>query len=270
MHEAQSVCGRFWKEVERRWPQVRVDQAAWLAVVAEKLGDAQWGELAKLHGSDLALATAALAGDDTAIQALAATVEPHAAVLRSRHGSAQVDDALQETWTGLLSGEQRLKDYSGRGPLRAWLEVTLSRKVIDQLRSRARRDEPAPPEDFLSLEADVHDPELRYLKERYQLEFKQSFEAAAATLTPEERNALRLHFSKRLTIDQIATLIGVHRATAARRVAKAREVLVQRTAQHLSEKLQLSQTEYDSLVRLVQSQLEFSVERVLGSITAAG
>jgi RNA polymerase sigma-70 factor, ECF subfamily len=261
---AQQTCRAFWNAAHERWPEAKPDADRWLALLADKLGEGPWSDLAALHGAELVLVSAALDRDDNAIRYLEAMLRPHAEVLRQRHGAA-VDDARQDVWASLLSGPRRLQGYSGRGSLRAWLEVTLSRRVIDAKRSKARRDEPAPPETFLALEADVHDPELRYLKERYKVEFKHSFEKAAASLTPAERNILRLHFAKRLSIDQIAALVDVHRATAARRIARARETLVERTADNLKARLQLTPTEYDSLVRLVQSQLEFSVERVLGA-----
>lgn len=63
------------------------------------------------------------------------------------------------------------------------------------------------------------------LKEAFQLAFRDAVNA----LTSRERNLLRYHYLSDLSIDQIGTLYHVHRATAARWVAQARERLISDT-----------------------------------------
>jgi len=67
----------------------------------------------------------------------------------------------------------------------------------------------------------------------------------------------------RLTIDDLARIYGVHRATAARWVAAAHEAVLDGCKRALAERLGLSTSELDSIIALVQSQLDISVHRYL-------
>jgi RNA polymerase sigma-70 factor (ECF subfamily) len=62
-----------------------------------------------------------------------------------------------------------------------------------------------------------------------------------------------------LTLPQLATVHRVSRATVARWIAAAREVLVETTRQLLAERLCLSPADYDSVAALVRSQLDLTL-----------
>jgi RNA polymerase sigma-70 factor (ECF subfamily) len=68
-----------------------------------------------------------------------------------------------------------------------------------------------------------------------------------------------------LNIDQIAAVFGVHRATAARRVERAREALLAATRKSLMSRLSIDRTEFESVMALIKSRLDVSIHRVLGS-----
>ncbi|MBN1606671.1 MAG: transcriptional regulator, partial [Polyangiaceae bacterium] len=72
------------------------------------------------------------------------------------------------------------------------------------------------------------------------------------------------YYSAGLTIDEIAAAFGIHRATAARRVARARSALLAATRRELGERLRMSTAALKSVMRLIQSQLHASVRRLLG------
>lgn len=155
----------------------------------------------------------------------------------------------------------KIADYSGAGPLHAWLRVTLTRTLLDATRKRtetATADE----EQIRALPADDHDPELLYLKRLYARELRVAFEEAAAALSPEDRNLLRYHFAEGLTVDQLGALYNVHRATAARRVASARDGLLSATRERLMRHLRLSRSELESVMRMIESDLHLSVHRL--------
>jgi RNA polymerase sigma-70 factor (ECF subfamily) len=65
------------------------------------------------------------------------------------------------------------------------------------------------------------------------------------------------------TIDRIGALYGVHRATAARRIAAARDELGAAIRTELAARLAISIDEVDSIVRLVQNRIDVSLERLL-------
>ena len=106
-------------------------------------------------------------------------------------------------------------------------------------------------------------PQLTYLKTHYREQLKRAFESAVNTLDGGARNLLRQSVVQRLTVDQIGALYGVHRATAARRVEKAREDLLLATRTHLMEQLHVEENELDSIMNLLRSRMDLSVGRVL-------
>ena len=74
---------------------------------------------------------------------------------------------------------------------------------------------------------------------------------------------MRLHVGERMSIDQLGTLYKVNRATAARWIASARESLVAAAREQIRERLKLRESEYESIVALVRSQLDVSIARHL-------
>lgn len=65
------------------------------------------------------------------------------------------------------------------------------------------------------------------------------------------------------SIDRIGALYDIHRATAARRVAAARDELGAAIRAALAARLEISVDEVDSIVRLVQSRIDVSLEHLL-------
>jgi RNA polymerase sigma-70 factor (ECF subfamily) len=108
------------------------------------------------------------------------------------------------------------------------------------------------------------DPELQLLKRQHLAHFKAAFAEAVGTLDSSDRVVLRQHFVERLTIDQIGAVYHLHRATAARRLARAREALLAATRAALARRLGLAPVELESVLELIASRMEASVERLLG------
>jgi RNA polymerase sigma-70 factor, ECF subfamily len=65
-------------------------------------------------------------------------------------------------------------------------------------------------------------------------------------------------------------LYGVHRATAARWVNAAREELGEAIRAQIAQRLTISVGQVDSIVRLVQSRIDVSLERLLGDGDGSG
>jgi RNA polymerase sigma-70 factor (ECF subfamily) len=153
-----------------------------------------------------------------------------------------------------------LAEFSGSGELGGWLRIALGRELVRQRRKGVDRLDTG--EAALMADRD-DDPETAYLKAHYQREFKQAFAAALTELGDRERRALRYSIVERLSIDEIARLDGVHRATAARDVARARALLAEKTRGLLQTRLRVEPSQLDSILRLVTSQLDVSVRRLL-------
>ena len=87
---------------------------------------------------------------------------------------------------------------------------------------------------------------------------------ALAALPDQPRALLRYSVVDGWTVERIGALYGVHRTTAARRVAAAREELGSAIRAELAARLAISVGDVDSIVRLVQSRIDVSLERLLG------
>jgi RNA polymerase sigma-70 factor (ECF subfamily) len=120
----------------------------------------------------------------------------------------------------------------------------------------AHREVPSRDDELAELIGSEDDPEVAYLKRLYREEFKRAFHAAVDALDARDRLLLRQHALDGLSIDQLATLNGVHRATVARWVAAAREALLAATQQQMVRRLRLSRSELASVMRLIRSQLD--------------
>lgn len=223
--------------------------------------------LERLHVADLFVAARAAAGDAAAIAWFEREcVAPLGAAVGGVDPSpAFVDEIRQRVRARLLVAEggrpPRILDYAGRGELGAWVRVIAVREAL------AERRRPAPvggEEALLDVGASVTSPELGVVKERYKAEFEAAFRAAMAGLEAEQRNLLRHHYLHGLTLDQLAPIVGAHRSSVARRIARARQELLGATRRGLAERLQVDPGELAELLALIESRLDLSIERHLG------
>jgi RNA polymerase sigma-70 factor (ECF subfamily) len=194
-----------------------------------------------------------------------------AAIARIDRSSDFVQDTLQEVWDKLLLGsEAKVRSYSGRGPLKAWLRVAATRVALDRYRARGRL---AARQVELTdkLAAPGGSPEARLLKARFGTAFHQALRAAVAALSAQERNVLRMHVVGQCSIDEIGRAYNVHRATAARWLDRSRARIYEQVRHELcvcQEKLTAS--EFKSLATLMGSELELSFSRRSGVLSASG
>jgi RNA polymerase sigma-70 factor (ECF subfamily) len=280
-------------QARRAWPALAqsIPDQAFVAYLAERvpedapedaLGDAisdavadpaaavdvlDW--LGRVQIGDLYLACGCVRGNDGALRAFEAHLGPEidVALRRVRTGDHVRDDARQilrqRLFVGTRQSGPRIAAYSGRGPLRLWLRVTVVRIVLEIL-DRESREPQADETEILALPAPSDDPEIGYLKQLYQREFKESFEAAVASLGDRDRTLLMQYHVDGLTIDELGALYRVHRVTAARWVARARTLLLEATRKELGRRLELSRTEFDRLLRTIWSHLDISIYRLFG------
>ncbi len=262
--------------------------AAWAAVIAGaklawptvKLDEAQLAEFfaARIDGTDLAAALAAAPVGDLAIAAACAAQEPtaqaafeavlgevNAAGASTRAGKDLIEEVKQLLRVQLLVAREGkppgIAGYKGKGPLRGWVRITATRELIRHLKKQ-QRETPIERslEDALGT---ASDPMLSQLKAEYRTEFATALREAIEQLSAEDRTLLRQSIVDQLSIDAIGAAFGVHRATAARWLARARAALVSATRNILSQRLKLPVEEIDSVIRLVQSRLDASMVRYL-------
>jgi RNA polymerase sigma-70 factor, ECF subfamily len=266
--ELERVLETHLSEARAAWPEIRVDPAAFVRFVAARTFD---GGLDGLKTVDLYATCACADGDSRAMVAVEARYFPpiDAALARMKLASGAVDDVKQGLRRLLFVGDEvsppRITEYTGRGELRGWLRVTAVRAALKLLKKDKREtlvDEIA--DDLMRHAASAQgDPELLYVKEVYRAQFRTAFQAALESLSDREKNLLRQHVVDDLSIDELGALYQVHRATAARWLTSAREALLTRTRAEFMQHAHISRDECDSILRMVQSQLDVTIRRRL-------
>ena len=181
-------------------------------------------------------------------------------------GPADADDGVQALREKLLVGQNgsppRIAEYSGRGSLAGWIKVVAARVALGVLRARRPMNELAEDEEMLELPAPLRS-EIEPMRPQYRAAFKEAFHATLAKLEPRDRTLLRLQFVDGLTVDEIGGLYRVHRATAARWAARARELLLEGTRRELARALHVPEDALDSILDVVRSHVDLSLRRVL-------
>ncbi len=250
------------------WPQVAVDAHVFAGYLAARVPEPTAGApvFDGLRVVDLYLACGCATGVGDAIAAFDSTFAADLRAAAKRFPSLSTDDITQQVRAKILVGPTpKIADYAGLGFLQNWVRITAVRTCLDAVRKHNANREVADSDNLMAVADPDDDIELAYLKRHYRDEFKRAFSEATAALTSQQRNALRQHVIAGLTIDQIAALYGIHRATAARRVASAREALLAATRRLLAARLRLDRDELASIMRLIQSQLDVSFVRLLQS-----
>lgn len=210
------------------------------------------------HADDLLLAKACLEGDRESLIELDKLIESVAPAIASRGASRQeVEDMLQLTRERLLVASEdkdpRLSLYSGTGRLGGFVRTVAMRLWLNS--KRGQREVATAPK-ALHVLAGSSDPALENLKERYLDQFRTALSDAWTVLSVDERDLIRHQVVDGLSIDELAKLFGVHRSTAARRLLGAKDALVVATRESMRDRLGVSETEVNSIIRLIETRLE--------------
>jgi RNA polymerase sigma-70 factor (ECF subfamily) len=199
--------------------------------------------LETLHADDLCLIVACERGDQAAwselVERFGATVRSAARQASSNEDAAE--DLAQSIWAelhglrvrddGRLSG--KLAYYSGRGSLGGWLRAVVSQLAVDQHRKSSRLVQTELDADFDRLARESHqgeedfsitsaapDPELALSNRRAASDVEAALGQAVGELSPEDRLLVKLYYFDGLRLREAGALLGVHEATASRRLTR--------------------------------------------------
>ena len=252
------------------WPSLEVSLPAFITHVAQRIDpDAQVGKLAELRVADMYLVFAATRGDTTALGQLERAYFRRLAPVVGRVAPEAADLVVAELRETLLLPNKPgggLGSYAGQADLFTWLRVCAVRIAV-QLHRRAGRQPRMEQEVLETLcvgDAIGGAPELDHERQRFAEAVREAVELAFAHLPASEKTLLLQHYVDGLTTEQLGRMRGVHRVTVSRRLVRARRQLLAAARSHLVDQLALSTSECDSVLRLVRSQLDITLERVLG------
>jgi RNA polymerase sigma-70 factor (ECF subfamily) len=255
------------------WPDIAVTDGELAGAASIRLAEAAARStdlrLDALDAAELYLAAACARGDAVALDRFRARyVDVVTAALR-RMGldEAEREDVWQTLCERLLiatEGEPaRIVRYAGTGELSGLLRVAATRVALNWLERENRR---RPDGDWLDALPDTHsDPELALMKDQHRTGFKEELTGALAALAARDRAILRLHLVERVSIDVVAGVYGVHRATAARWITSAKEGLARLVRDRLAARWRVTDSSLPVLRSLIDSQLDLSLERLLAA-----
>lgn len=231
--DADAVIPRIRATVEkyvlRNDPQASADQIALF--------------LDGLHADDLCLALACQRGDQAAWSEL---VEGYGATVKSAARAASpneemADDLAQSIWAELHGLKTRddgrpagkLAYYSGAGSLGGWLRAVVGQLAIDRHRKEARLVHPEEDADLdrLSRESEseasasgvfhsVATPEETLARNLASAAVEKVFARALQELEDEDRLLVKLYYFDGLRLREAGAVLGVHEATASRRLTR--------------------------------------------------
>ncbi len=245
------------RRAQARYSEFDVDDEAFI----ERLGALCEADLERLHGlalTDLWLAHAAGTGCSRAVEVFEHTVfGPRVEAIRKRFGDdTTVEDEAQALRLNLIADtEPLLLSFRGQGSLQGWVSVALGRAVA---RSRARRRR-AVADGLETLDEILEDElDLSGLTERAEAKsiLVAALREAVTSVDAQHRILLKLHICDGLVIDDLAQLLGVHRATASRRLERARRALADEVRSRIKGAHGLDSRQVDSLLRRVRSSFQ--------------
>ena len=251
-----------WQRCRDARPEVVVPLDQFRTYLAERRpADVTLAEQLTWCLDDLYLACACCAGDRAAVVAAERELVPVIDAALTTWDSTVRDETRQKLRAALLvdhaSRGPLLAQYTGRGKLTRWIRVIATREA-----GKTRRADLAqmPVDDDALFDAVVPptDPRLSAIRRDAATVFKVAFLAALGELERRERTVLRLHVSDGLSIDEIAPIFDVHRATIARWIAAAKDAVLAGTRKRLMKDLKIDGDEVDSLIRLVGSRIELA------------
>ncbi|HSS20226.1 MAG TPA: sigma-70 family RNA polymerase sigma factor [Pyrinomonadaceae bacterium] len=196
----------------------------------------------KLQADDLCLIIACEQGDQAAWSDL---VERFSTTVRSAARSASsneegAEDLAQSIWAelhGLRVREDgkpagKLAYYSGRGSLAGWLRAVVGQLAIDQHRKQSRLVQTEEDADFdriiqqgqeetsWSGHGEALDPEAQISRKLAGAQLQKALAESVKRLTPEDRLLVKLYYFDGLRLREAGAVLGVHEATASRRLTR--------------------------------------------------
>lgn len=211
----------------------------------------------KLQADDLCLIVACEQGNQKAWSDL---VERFSATVRSAARSASsneegAEDLAQSIWAelhGLRVREDgkpagKLAYYSGRGSLAGWLRAVVAQLAVDQHRKQSRLVQTEEDADFdriiqqgqdentWSGHGEAVNPELEFSKKLVGAQMQKALANSVKQLSAEDRLLVKLYYFDGLRLREAGAVLGVHEATASRRLTRVHADLRQQVERTLIE-----------------------------------
>ncbi len=239
----------------------------------------------KLQADDLCLIVACEQGNEKAWTDLVArfgtTVRSAARSVSSNEEGAE--DLAQSIWAelhGLRIREDgkpasKLAYYSGRGSLAGWLRAVVGQLAVDQHRKQSRLVQTEDDADFDRLlqkndqswggHAERINPELEVSDKRASADLQSALAESIGHLSDEDRLLVKLYYFDGLKLHEAGAILGVHEATASRRLTRIHADLRLNVAESLKKEHGWTRPETERAFSDIALHLEADIEPMLMS-----
>jgi RNA polymerase sigma-70 factor (ECF subfamily) len=240
----------------------------------------------EMQADDLCLIIACERGDENAWTDL---VERFSATVRSAARSATAnedaaEDLAQSIWAelhGLRVREDgrpasKLAYYSGRGSLAGWLRAVVAQLSVDTFRKQAKLVQTEEETDLERLARDasisetttfaaagVQNPEQSLSNRFAQNDLQQALTHAVRELGAEDRLLVKLYYFDNLRLREAGVVLGVHEATASRRLTRIQTDLRKRVSQILIDERGWTKAETERSFAEVAQYLDADLEALV-------
>jgi len=241
----------------------------------------------EIQADDLCLIIACERGDEKAWTDL---VERFTATVRSaaRSASANEDaaeDLAQSIWAELYGLRTRkdgmpaskLAYYSGRGSLAGWLRAVVAQLAVDMFRKQSRLVQTEEDTDLERLArvaegqptfTSIPTPEESMANRFAQTDMQQALHQAVQELPAEDRLLVKLYYFDNLRLREAGAVLGVHEATASRRLTRIQTDLRKRVTKILVDERGWTQAETERSFAEVAQHLDTDLESILSKEAA--
>lgn len=242
--------------------------------------------LDSLHADDLCLIVACERGDQTAwddlVERFGATVRSAARATSSNEDAA--DDLAQSIWAELYGLRVRadgrpagkLAYYSGRGSLGGWLRAVVGQLAVDQHRKSSRLVQTEEDADFdrlarasssgeasFSASQTPSNPEAALAERRLAADIEFALATAIGELNSEDRLLVKLYYFDGLRLREAGAVLGVHEATASRRLTRIHSEIRKRVETTLIKEKGWTRSETERSLSDAAAHLETDLEVLL-------
>ena len=239
----------------------------------------------ELQADDLCLIVACERGDEKAwtdlVERFTPTVRSAARTASSNEDAAQ--DLAQSIWAELYGLRTRndgrpaskLAYYSGRGSLAGWLRAVVAQLAVDSFRKQSKLVQTEEDAEFDRLAQELHvgagqpalagvqNPEESVSNRFARTEMQQALSKSVQELNAEDRLLVKLYYFDNLRLREAGAVLGVHEATASRRLTRIQTDLRRRVSEILIGEKGWTKAEAERAFAEVGQQLDTDVEALL-------
>lgn len=251
--------------------------------------DVARAEIAKfideLQADDLCLIVACERGDEKAWTELVERFRPtvRSAARSATSNEDAAEDLAQSIWAELHGLRTRndgrpagkLAYYSGRGSLAGWLRAVVAQLAVDTFRKQSKLVQTEEDSDLDRLAHEVHvgdgqpalagmqNPEESMSNRFARTEMQQALSKSVQELNAEDRLLVKLYYFDNLRLREAGAVLGVHEATASRRLSRIQTDLRKRVTEILVDERGWKKAEAERSFAEVGQQLDTDVEALL-------